>query len=105
MKANLVSQKRSTCCGTFSSSAASEIVRKASGPLVTGVTRSSPRQRPVDSRLHDLGSAEADHPARLDGGGFAGLRIAAHAGPLGADLEDAEAGQLDLLAVFEGEGH
>ena len=35
MKENLVSQNRSTCCGTFSSSAASEIVRKASGPLAT----------------------------------------------------------------------
>src|SRR5690606_21065266 len=30
---NRVSQKRSTCCGKSSSSAASEIVRKASGDL------------------------------------------------------------------------
>ena len=53
-------------------------------------------QRAVDPRLHHLGGAEADHPARLDGGRLAGLGIAAHAGALGADLEDAEAGQLHL---------
>ena len=50
-------------------------------------------------------SAETDDPARLDGRRLAGLGIAAHARALGADLEDAEAGELDLLALFQGHGH
>src|SRR5689334_14417673 len=105
MKGNLVSQKRSTCCGTWSSSAASEMVRKASGPLATGVRPPSPGEGAIDPRLHHLGRTEADHPPGLDGRRLAGLGVAAHAGALGADLEDAEAGELDLLALLQRDGH
>lgn len=49
------------------------------------------REGAVDPRLHHLAGAETDNPPWLDGRGLAGLGIAAHAGPLGADLEDAEA--------------
>jgi hypothetical protein len=76
MKENLVSQNRSTCWGTFSSSAASEIVRKASGPLATSAP-SSLREGAIHPRLHHLGGPKANDPARLDGGRFAGLGIAA----------------------------
>src|SRR5215469_1943720 len=98
MKENLDSQKRRTCWATPTSAAASEMVRKASGPLVTGPGSG---QRSVDARLHHLRRAKADHPARLDRSRLAGLGIAALPRPLGAHLEDAEAGQLDALATFQ----
>src|SRR5262252_2345660 len=93
MKENLVSQNLRTCWATPTSLAASEMVLKASGPLLTSAVRRS-GQRVVDARLHHLRGAEADHAARLDRSGLAGLGVAALAGPLGADLEHAEPGQL-----------
>src|SRR5579862_3253209 len=100
MNENLDSQNRRTCWATPTSAAASEMVRKASGPLVTS-PRPVSRQRAVDPGLHHLRGAKADHAARLDRGRFARLGIAALAGALGADLEHAEAGQLDRLAALE----
>src|SRR5579875_558452 len=102
MKENLVSQKRSTCCGVPISAAASEMVRKASGPFTDGP--GSTVVRVVHARLHHVGGAKADHAARIDGGGFAGLGVAAHAGALGPHLEDAEARELDHLPLLQGLG-
>src|ERR1700722_7405413 len=98
MNENLVSQKRSTCWGTPSESAASEMLRKASGPfakvglLVEGA---------VPPRLHHLRSPEGDHPTGVDRGRLAGLGIAAHPLALGADLEHSEPGELHGLPLLE----
>src|SRR5690606_40247986 len=51
--------------------------------------------------LHDLGGWEAEAAAGVDGGWFAGLGVAAHAGAFFTDLEDAEPRQLDRLALFK----
>jgi hypothetical protein len=102
MKVNLVSQKRRTCCGAPSSSAASEMVRKALGPFAK---RGLAFQSAVDSRLHHLAGAETDDPAGFDLGRLAGLGIAAHAGALGPDLEDAETAELDLFVTLQRFGH
>src|SRR5215469_6199410 len=100
MKENLDSQKRRTCWATPTSAAASEMVRKASGPLLTS-PRPGSGQRAVDARLHHLRGAKADDPARLDRRRLAGLGIAALPGALGADLEHPEPGQLDGLAPLQ----
>src|SRR5665213_725050 len=100
MKENRVSQKRSTCCGTPSSSAASDMVRNASGPLANGPIASLVVHALVDAGLHHLGGAETDHAARLDRRRLAGFRIAPHPRPLGANLKNPESGKLDGLAVL-----
>src|SRR4051794_22190823 len=99
MNENLVSQNLRTCWATPTSDAASEMVRKASGPLFTTACPCS-RQRTVDPGLHDLGGAETDHPAWLDRSRLAGLGVAALAGALGPDLEHPEARELDGLSLF-----
>src|SRR5690349_2756564 len=96
MNANLVSQNRSTCWGAPTSSEASEIVRKAFALLATPLGA-----RPVHAALHDLGCAEADDPAWVNGSRLAGLGIAAHASTLFADLKDAEARQFHGFAALE----
>src|SRR5690349_10186081 len=98
---NRVSQKRSTCCGTSSSSAASLMVRNASGdfstmlhplwrdslpPSVLVVTAF----QAIDHVLHHLARPENQHPPRRDGHFLAGLRVSAHAPVLAADHEGAE---------------
>src|SRR6201986_5189326 len=103
MKENLVSQNRSTCWGTPSSSAASDIVRKASGPFVTPARLVL--KGALDTRLNDLRGAEPDNAARLDGGRLAGLGVTAHAGALGAHLEHAEARQLHRGSALQRLGH
>src|SRR5437868_5420986 len=104
MKENLVSQNLRTCWGTPSSSAASEMVRNASGPLAIPALWLVP-ERFVDAGFHHLAGAEADHPSGVDGCGFAGFGIATHPGAFPADLENAKTRQLDLFALFKGVHH
>src|SRR5690349_12305202 len=103
MKLNLVSQNRRTWAASPTSAAASEIVRKASGPLSANLYLFL--QRLIDACFQELRRPEADHPARRNRRRCARLRIATHPLTFGAHLEDAKARQFDGFAPLHGFGH
>src|SRR5690606_921005 len=123
-----VSQNRRTCCGRSSSSAASEMVRNASGDLSkpqvsparagllyldgnalrnvqqgrkgkpSKALLSSSNHRLVDLRLQHVGRFEHKNLAWQDRHFLAGLGIAANSLVFRAHLERSEGGKLDVGA-------
>src|SRR5690242_11880642 len=74
---------------------------KEKGGSGSAATRPIPAPEASDGFLEILGDAERDLLRRLDLDGFAGRRIAAHAGRTVAHLKDAEARDADLVALLE----
>src|SRR5690606_13601657 len=106
---NLVSQKRSTCCGTSRSVATSLMVRNASGdltmrPLLRGRRVSGSglvRERRVDLVLEDMRGTKNEDTPGLDRHFLTRLRIAADAPALVPHGKGAERGQLHGLSAHE----